>query len=154
MIDINYIENYEKLFLINYQGERKEIKLREGRIIYQNEELDSTIIEIKQNDNFNASFLEMYEHSDIGKIQDKEIYILHYPKGEQNLKYSQGKMMKNKIKNGLTFEAKYGSKEGSSGAPVIYSEQKLVIGIHLGYFLIDNKKIVVIIKDVVNIFLE
>lgn len=97
----------------------------------------------------------MYEHSDIGKIQDKEIYILHYLKGDQNLKYSQGKMMKNKIKNGLTFKAEYASKWGSSGAPVIYSEQKLVIGMHRGYLLKNPEiKNIVIIKDVVNKILE
>ena len=65
-----------------------EIKNNEYRKIYSNEELDVTIIEIKENDNIDMeSFLEIddkiLEENPNDAYKGKSIYLIGYPEGEK-----------------------------------------------------------------------
>ena len=50
IIDIDFINNEQKIIYYNYKNEKKEINLQLDRYKYTNEELDITIIEIKEED--------------------------------------------------------------------------------------------------------
>ena len=70
-------------------------------------------------------------------MDNKKVYLLHYPKGQTQIFLSQG-IIKKELNNKY-FKAYYGSEEGSSGCPIIDYEKDLVIGIHRGKCKKKNK---------------
>ena len=107
------------------------INLNIQRIIFQDEKLDVTIIEIKEEDNLDIySFLEMDNSININspKILNHKTYLLHYPKGVKDVQYSQGEIIN--LNDKFNFIANYWTEPGSSGSPIFDYEKNIVIGIH------------------------
>ena len=79
------IQNNKKIeFTINDDRKSRSIKIDKNRIKYTNEELDTTIIEIKPKEDKIDNFLDIdfSIEKDLENIyNNKSIYILHYPKG-------------------------------------------------------------------------
>ena len=124
---------------LNNDQEYKKIKLDDSRIIFNDEELDVTIIEIKENiDNINSNnYLEIDENINIGNehlkniytsANLKSIYILNYPKGE-NIVVSYGII--SDLHDNI-IQHKCNTEPGSSGSPIISLDSLKVIGIHCG----------------------
>ena len=124
----------------------KKIKLNRNRLMYTNEQLDVTIIEIIENkDNFNNNYLELDDQiinyfksnnkedpSYINNIySNKSIYLINYPE-DNDVVVSYGKppnideVNKSKIYHYCT------TKEGSSGSPILLIKNQKLIGIHCG----------------------
>jgi len=117
--------------IIEYKNEKKEIKITENRKVYTNEVLDYTIIEIYDKDGIKEYFKidnQIIDNS-IEIYNDKEIFILQYPKDNQ-LSFSEGIILgfeDNKIIHNCS------TCNGSSGSPIIsrYSNNS-IIGLHYG----------------------
>ena len=100
-------------------------------LIYQDEKLDITIIEIKEEDNLDIySFLEMDPSIKIDALLNKKAYLLHYPEGVEKVKYSQGEVAD--LIDDIKFLTNNWTEPGSSGAPIINYKNNYVIGIHSG----------------------
>ena len=152
-----YLKDLDFLYFTYFLGkEKKEVLLDLSikRITYFNEKSDVTIIEIKSEDkNLDIySFLEMDQ--EINDLKGRDIYLLHYPKGVQDIIFSKGRI--NDLIDNTNFIANYDSEPGSSGSPVIDYEKKKVIGIHRGSFGSDDEKLGfgIILKYVIKEFSE
>ena len=122
-------------FSINNESKFYEIIMDEFRKSYTNIKYDITIIQIKENDQLDSiSFFdidnEIFKDESIENYKNKQIYLLHYPKGQQ-MKYSIG-LIKNILENNYTIQHLCDSSEGSSGGPLINSLNFQIIGIHKG----------------------
>ena len=126
----------KKIYFSTNSGENKyEIEIDEQRETYTSKKYDVTIIEIKEEENIKFdSFFEIDDniYKPDYNFKDKSIYLLHYPKGNEP-SFSQGK-----IKDVGVEEAPYqiehlcDSDHGSSGGPLINTDDYKVIGIHKG----------------------
>ena len=131
------IEN-NKIIKLIVNNEVKIIEIDNSRKKYTNpdENIDITIIEIKQNEDKIYNYLEI-DKNEINKnkenieleYKNKSIYILHYPEGKLSVSYG---LLKS-IKDNKTIYHKCNTKEGSSGGPLLSLETFKVIGIHYGY---------------------
>ena len=119
---------------IKEEIEIKEIELN-NRMKYTNEEYDTTIIEIKEEDNI-KNYLKLDDIiindiiNNINKNKEyinKTIYIIQYPKGELSVSYGiLDQIYEDKKYN---FNHKCSTRGGSSGSPILNINNKL-IGIH------------------------
>ena len=131
ILDENEIKNGETIkFSLQNSLSKKEIFIDESRKTYTSKKLDTTIIEIKENDGIN-SFLcvddILFNSSEEEKnYENKQVYTIHYPSGRNN-SYSHGKI-KTIIKNNIQHSC--ATKEGSSGSPILNSSSLKVIGMH------------------------
>ena len=126
-------------FSINNDKKYYVIEIDKSRKIYTNEEYDITIIELKENDNIDKnSFFDIdniiFNENSNEIFKNKQIYLLHYPKGKQ-MEYSVG-LIKNI--NNYTIEHLCDTNYGSSGSPIINSINFQIIGIHKGAGLENN----------------
>ena len=141
LITCYHVLNYDDYVKINqylnfsyFVGKEKMeafLDLSIKRIIYQNKDLDIVIIEIKEEDKLDIfSFLEIDDSINLNnpQLMHKEVYLLHYPDGEEDVYYSQGEIIN--IKNNFLFRANYSTRPGSSGSPIIDYEKNIVIGMH------------------------
>ncbi len=125
-------------------GDEKEVKLifndklqkfliiDNTRKIYINKEKDIIIIEIKKEDNLNFNKIleidyDIFEEKDLITIF-KSIYIIDFYFGKES---SNTKNIIENIKDEI-IELKYEEKKGSSGEPILNSNNFKVIGIHKG----------------------
>ena len=158
VLNEDFFKKFQFLYFSYFSSkETKEVLLDLGiqRIIYFNKELDVTIIEIKETDNLDIySFLEMDNsiNSQNPELQDKKIYLLHFPKGVEHIHFSKGKITE--IIDNTNFRANYSTEPGSSGCPIINRKNSMVIGIHRGAFEGNNKKIGlgIILKNAIEKF--
>ena len=126
---------------LNNDKKIKIIKLDENRIMYTNEKLDITIIEIKEKaDNLNNDYLELEDniinYLKLDKIKlnkkespnylDESIYILNYQKSN-DIYVSYGKLIN--INNNDIFH-NCNIKGESSGSPILLLNNQKLIGIH------------------------
>ena len=147
VINNNDISNKKTISLyLNNDKITKTIKLDKNRKIYTDEQLDVTIIEIKENeDNLNNKYLELDDEiisyfklnkkenpNYINNIySNKSIYLINYPE-DNDVAVSYGKppildeLNKSKIYHYCT------TKEGSSGSPILLIKNQKLIGIHYG----------------------
>ena len=119
----------------------KIIKIDNPRRIYASKKDDITMIEILDSDklkNYDALEIDdniyngiFYDYNNFyDKYKNKTIYILHYPEGNI-INFSKNIIVDiDKNNNIYHFCA---TEDGSSGAPILNSENFKVIGIHLGY---------------------
>ncbi len=116
-------ENKEIGLLLNDNNETKIIDLNIKRIIYYNKEYDTTIIELKEEDNI-KEYLELDNNifKDNEKIfyKEKSIYIIQYPKGQNGegeacVSYGILKQISNKF----NIIHKCSTDSGSSGSPIL-----------------------------------
>ena len=140
----NHIINEELLYKkdaiieINIHNESNIKKLNlNKRKKYTNKDYDTTIIEIKKEDEIN-NYLELDDNilNDIIKndnknknYRDETIYIIQYPKGKLSVSY--GILDKINENNKSEFTHKCSTEGGSSGSPTLNINNKL-IGIHKG----------------------
>ena len=119
---------------IKEEIEIKEIKLN-NRMKYTNEEYDTTIIEIKEEDNI-KNYLKLDEIiindiiNNINKNKEyinKTIYIIQYPENELSVSYGILEQIYEDKK--YNFNHKCSTRGGSSGSPILNINNKL-IGIH------------------------
>ena len=124
--DKNLVGN--ETFSLDIQSEKaiKKINLK-GRKFYTNEkDYDTTIIELKEDDNIN-NFLELDDENNNSKYVDQTLNILHYPKGELSVSFGILKSIyEDKPHNFLHLCC---TQTGSSGGAIIKEDNKL-IGIH------------------------
>ena len=117
---------------INNEEEYKTIEIDDNRIIITNEELDLTIIEIKDKDKLEDNYLEIDERFNLGDINERykkeSIYILNYPKGD-DIVVSFGLL--NFIEDKKIFHF-CSTEEGSSGSPILSLKTFKLMGIHTG----------------------
>ena len=140
----NDIENKKTitLYLNNDNQKVKKIKMDENRLIYTNEKLDITIIEIKENeDELNNKYLELddkiinflkenEENKEPGNMNEiyssESIYVINYP-GDADVVVSYGQSPK---LNESEIKHKCCTKPGSSGSPILLINNQKLIGIH------------------------
>ena len=126
VINQDDILNNKKISLyLNNDGITKTIKLDNNRMMYTNEKLDVTIIEIKDNkDNLNNKYLE---------LDDEIINYFKLNKNEEesdiNNIYSTDSIY---LINKSEIFHKCSTKEGSSGSPILLINNQKLIGIHYG----------------------
>ena len=136
------LNNKKFSIYLNNDKKIKRIELDNNRLIYTNEKLDITIIEIKDNDNINNKYLELDDEimnyiklnkkEDINYLSDiysnKSIYLINYPE-DKNVVVSYGQPPN--IHESEIFH-KCTTKEGSSGSPILLINNQKLIGIHYG----------------------
>ena len=119
----------------------REIKLDDSRLIFTDQELDITIVEIKENEDEIHNFLEIDDklNNDINSFNNiyshVEIYLLNYPK-DKNIVASCG-FIKSIEKEYIMH--KCSTETGSSGSPILLLNNCKVIGIHCAGAIDDNK---------------
>ena len=123
---------------IKEEKEIKKINLN-NRMKYTNKEYDSTIIELKEEDNI-KNYIELDEkilnginNDFFGKdYLDKTSYIIQYPKGNLSVSYG---VIENVIENkAYEFLHKCSTERGSSGSPILNIDNNKIIGIHQGAY--------------------
>ena len=122
-------ENKELNILFNDNSETKKIDLNIKRIIYYNKEYDTTIIELKEEDNI-KEYLEIdddvFKENENMLYEGKSIYIIQYGE-EACVSYGiLNKINENYIINICSID------NGSLGSPILNLETNKVIGIHKG----------------------
>ena len=136
----NYVLNEDDIlpnqiikFSVNNEAKNYEIKIDDSRKTYTSKEYDVTIIEIKQSDKLDKnSFFDIddliFNENVIEEFRNKQIYLLHYPKGEK-MEYSIG-LIECICEDKYNIHHLCDSSDGSSGGPIINSINFKVIGIH------------------------
>jgi len=156
VVSNNDILNNNKIkFKLN--DESFELALDETRKIYNDENYDITMIEIKKADRLKInSFLEIdeliFEPEPRKQCKDKKIYLIHFAEGKDPL-FSLGKIHDINEDN-YTIEHLCNSQPGSSGCPIIDYESKKVIGIHKGSSKEGNWNIGALMKEPIEKFYE
>ena len=122
---------------IKYRKELKYLNLNNRmKSTYHKDIYDTTIIEIKKEDEIN-DYLELdneiinninNEETNIKEYIDKTIYIIQYPEGELSVSY--GTFLNNFEDKKYNIAHKCCTKKGSSGSPILNIYRNKVIGIH------------------------
>ena len=156
IVSNNDILNNNKIkFKLN--SESFEIILDETRKIYNYENYDITMIEIKKSDKLKTnSFLEIddqiFESGPRKEFKDKQIYLIHFAEGRDPV-FSVGKIQGIDEDN-YTIEHLCNSQPGSSGCPIIDFDSKKVIGIHKGSSKEGNWNLGTLMKEPIEKFYE
>ena len=143
VINQEYIKDKDFLFFSfpnNNELIEKTLNLNIKRIIYQNEELDVTFIEIKEEDGLDIySFLEMDNSISANNpnMLHEWCYLLRYPDGAEKIQLTQGEIEQlienyNLLTNNWT-------KLGSSGAPIINYKNNYVLGVHRSSYKVGKE---------------
>ena len=135
------LNNIEIYIYLNNDKKTKTLKLDTDRKIYANEKFDISIIEIKENDyELNNQFLELDDEilncfklakENLNYLNNsysnESIYILNYSMDNNDIFVSYGKLLF--LRN---TEILYlcNLKEGSSGSPILLTNNRKLIGIH------------------------
>ena len=126
VVSKEFLTSYDNI-VIEITKIKKEINLKKERVIYSNENLDFTIIQILESD-FIDNYLEIDDSIWNSNYENQTIYCLEFPQGK-DLKFDIGEIKE--IKNGI-IKHNVSTKHGSSGSPLISTDHK-IIGIHKGY---------------------
>ena len=142
--------NTENEILIILENDEKSIKLNNNKIIYTNEKLDITIIEILEKDFIkNIHFLELDEEITYRDYGTENIYMLQY---NERLGVSYGIIKKSEDMK--IIHTCY-SEMGSAGSPILNSRTQRVIGIHIGRTKLYNHGILInyAIEDFIKFYI-
>ena len=131
---------------VYYQNEEKKIYIKlnsDERFIqdYRYLNIDATVIQILPKDGIPKDYFLLSDITYLNQFENlinKEIYILHYPKGE-NFSISYGKI-KTVDKDSYTFSYISKTEKGSSGGPIFLLNSPNIIGIHKKSHKITNEK--------------
>ena len=133
----NDVISGKKIKLV-FNNNIKYLLIDNSRLIYFSEdnEYDTTIIEIRQEDGFNLDNLfeidnNIFKTDELNDLyKEQTIYIIHYPKG-LDANYSMDVIKRIDISNSKIYHlcTTYG---GSSGSPILNLQNYKVIGIHSG----------------------
>ena len=137
IIDKDLLDNKGKTTIyIKNEKEGREMNFK-NRMCYTNEKNDITIIEIKEKDNI-KNYLELDDEimkvvlnddNDNFEYIKKTVYIIQYPENELSVSFG----LIDSIEDGkeeYNFYHKCSTKSGSSGSPILNSENNKVIGVH------------------------
>ena len=136
---------------IEINKNEKILKINNSRKIYtDNKKYDITIIEIKQEDNFDINKIleiedDIFNNEMLNNIyQKKTIYIIHYPHGKEP-KYTVD-VIKSINADDVKILHLCSTKNGSSGAPLLNLQTYRVIGMHNGKQNSNNWNIGIVLK--------
>ena len=153
VLDEIYI-NKEKSIILEINKKIKVINLNNKRKIYSNKEYDTTIIEIRENDEIN-NFLEIdenifTENSNVTYLKNS-IYILHYSLNKE-ASVSYGILDYFDTLDNYKFTHLCNTLEGASGSPIINSLNNKIIGIHKGGYTHNNyiSGVGIFLKNAIN----
>ena len=140
------------------QNDDSSIDLNIPRRFYTNKDLDSTIIEIRHEDNFGLKyFLEVdddIEGEDPNSIYSKQFaYAIHFPKGT-DAALQIGKIVKITPYPECLILHQCNTDKGSSGCPILSYKTFKVFGIHKGAEAKNNINIGIFIKNPIEKFYE
>ena len=76
IINLNILNNAEKLTYVNNDNEDKEINMKKNRYKYTNEELDFTIIQIFDKEDSTNNFIEIDKFINSRDFEDEEICLV------------------------------------------------------------------------------
>ena len=139
VINEDLLDNKGKTTIyIQNEKEGREMNFK-NRMCYTNEEYDITIIEIKEKDNI-KNYLELDDEimkvvlnddndNDNFGYRKKTVYIIQYPENELSVSFG----LIDSIEDGkekYNFYHKCYTNNGSSGSPILNSENNKVIGVH------------------------
>ena len=159
VIDEEIIKKDDNIIVtLNNDKEKKIINLNKNRKIYTNKKelYDTTIIEIKEEDNINKYLdLDVHLFDDIQNICNENIYVIQYPKlklSQQIAAVSYGilKTINNEYKINHTCS----TETGASGSPILNISENTVIGIHTESSPKNNYNIGTHLKYPINEFLN
>ena len=145
--------------IINNQNIKQTIILDTSRRhILCLEDKDITAIQIIQTDilmkNIKClSYEKTYEYLNYQKYLNKDVFTLHYPKGE-DLECASGKIIKINYPNEFEFQHTIDSDFGSSGSPILLFEDEnkkaKVIGIHTSYNILNKNNKGIFIGELIK----
>ena len=147
--------NFRTEIKLIFYDKEKTIKLDESRIIFSDREMDITCIKLKKNEYDINDYLRIDEHiyneDEINRLfKNRKIYTISFPKGNQSI--TEGEFLK--LKDNNNFYHNCFTAKGSSGAPILNSDNMKVIGIHIGeeksYELNETKKLGTIIPKIIK----
>ena len=140
-----------KKIKIEINNNEKILKIDKSRKIYTDEKkYDITIIELKQEDNFDTNNMleiedDIFNNEMLNNIyQKKTIYIIHYPQGKEP-KYTVDVIKSINIDN-IKIHHLCATKNGSSGGPLLNLQTYRVIGMHTGKHNLNNWNIGIVLK--------
>ena len=143
--------NEKEVKLIFNNTIEKILKLDNSRKMYisNEKEKDITIIEIKEEDNYDFNNMleidyDIFENEDLNKIF-KSIYIVHYPFGKEAC-FTMNVIENIDIKD-EKIKHKCATDSGASGAPIINMKNCKVIGIHRGEEKGSNINVGTLLKE-------
>ena len=140
IVNKNDLDN-NKIIKIMTNYEIKAIELDNLRKKYTDENIDITIIEIKQNEDGIYNYLEIddiingNEENIVLEYENESIYILHYPNSELSVSYG----LINDIIDNKKINNYCNTSKGSLGSPILSLKTFKVIGIHCGIYSIKNE---------------
>ena len=159
----NDLSQRKEIFISwNNENDDASLKLDNSRLIFTNENLDVTIIELKEDDKIDCNFLQIDPILTKEKIKmknyldEKPIYIIHYPKNINRKEYVNSSFgILNKINENKS-EINYfcSTDNGSSGSPVLSLSTQQVIGLHKGTRERFNYNIGILMKDILDEFFK
>jgi len=125
--------NFGQEIKLHFYDKEKTIKLDKSRIIFSDKFIDITCIEMKKNEFDINDYLrideEIYKENEIyNSFINKQIYIISFPGRKQNL--ADGVFLG--LRDNIHFNHSCITGGGSSGAPLLNSDNMKVIGIHRG----------------------
>ena len=137
------IEEKNEINIEMKSGKKFSLKLNNSKrlIKFYEEKLDTTIIEMKESDDFfnDIDYFE-YENKNLTNFNNYEsenIFLIQYP-NEEKPYISIGKITKIKEEKIYEFKHNAGVKNNSRGAPIIRSKDCKLIGIHKRYDGLNN----------------
>ena len=131
IVNEEIIRDNKNIIVTLNDNEKKNIEINNSKKIYMNTTFNLALIEVNPQEENIKHFLELDENiNENQKIGNKNIYIIHYPKYEENKQQasvSYGTL--NKIND---YDIKYYcyTKSGSIGSPILSFSTNKVIGIH------------------------
>ena len=125
--------NFRTEIKLIFYDKEKTIKLDESSIIFSNEIMDITCIKLKKNEYDINDYLrideDIYNKNEINRLfKNKKIYTISFPKGNQSI--TEGEFLN--LEDNYCFYHNCFTSLGSSGAPILNSDNMKVIGIHKG----------------------
>ena len=154
IIDKSFLSEKEEIYF-EINGKIKNIELK-NRIIYTNEKIDITIIEIKEKKDEIKNFLILDEENQDIRISGKTIYILQYYDSNGQSQPSVPSVSYGILKdlNKSVFTHCSNTYFGSSGSPILNLSNNKVIGFHIGANNKDNCNIGKFLNNPINDFIK
>ena len=143
--ELLYKQNKDIEIYLREENKKKIINLK-NRIIYTNKSYDTTIIEIKEEDEI-KKYLELddkiindiiYNDNKNFDYIDDEVYTIQYPNGKLSVSYGIIETIYDDKK--YSFKHKCSTESGSSGAPILKIYNNKIIGIHKEGLQLSNYK--------------
>ena len=141
VINLEILNNTEKLIYYDYKNEKKEINMKNNRYKYTIKDLNITIIEIFNEEEQKENFIEIEDYINSKDYLDEKIYLVEYNK--RKILYFDDKIIK---KNNDYFIC---NKNNSTEGIIILKENTKLLGI-INSNEINNDKIYIPMNIIIN----